>query len=107
MRRRAAGWCSPYVREDFIDGRAIYNAPTLYRRTRQRSQLWQFGLMPEDVGAFLAGYGWQLIEQAGPDYMLEHYVRPAGRNLRASQIEWSAYAQVPSPESRGTPEHAH
>jgi methyltransferase (TIGR00027 family) len=86
-----------YVREDFIDGRSMYDAPGLYRRMRQRSQLWRFGLMPADVPAFLADYGWRVIEQAGPDYLLEHYVRPAGRDLPASQIEWSAYAEIPMP----------
>ncbi len=87
-----------YVREDFIDGRNLYGSPVLYRRTRQRSQLWHFGLMPDDVPAFLANYGWQVIEQAGPDYLLEHYVRPAGRDLPTSQIEWSVYAQLPAPK---------
>jgi methyltransferase (TIGR00027 family) len=83
-----------YVREDFIDGRNMYGASTLYRRTRGRRTLWHSGLMPDEVPAVLAKYGWQVIEQAGPDYLLEHYVRPAGRDLPASQIEWSVYAQL-------------
>jgi O-methyltransferase involved in polyketide biosynthesis len=50
-------------------------------------------MMPEDVEAFLARYGWRLIEQAGPDELMDRYVRPAGRDLETSQIEWSVYAE--------------
>jgi methyltransferase (TIGR00027 family) len=82
-----------YVRADFIDGTNTYGAAGFYRRVRVKSELWKFGLSPEDVGDFLADYGWQLIEQAGPDVFVERYVRPAGRDLTASQIEWSAYAE--------------
>jgi O-methyltransferase involved in polyketide biosynthesis len=65
----------------------------LYKKFRLRSQVWKFGMLPEDVEEFLAGYGWRLIEQAGPDELKDRYVRPAGRNLPASQIEWSVYAE--------------
>jgi methyltransferase (TIGR00027 family) len=82
-----------YVRRDFIEGARLYGAPTLYRRMRQRSQLWKFGLLPEDVAGFLDQYGWRLIDQAGPEEMMARYIRPAGRDLTASQIEWSAYAE--------------
>jgi O-methyltransferase involved in polyketide biosynthesis len=50
-------------------------------------------MLPEDIEGFLAGYGWRLIEQVGPDELMDRYVRPAGRNLTASQIEWSVYAE--------------
>jgi methyltransferase (TIGR00027 family) len=82
-----------YVRRDFIDGINLYGAPMLYGKFRERSQVWKFGMLPEDVEEFLAGYGWRLIEQAGPDELMDRYVRPAGRNLPASQIEWSVYAE--------------
>lgn len=82
-----------YVRSDFIDGTNRYGAESLYRRFRVRSQLWQFGLDPDRVAAFVEPYGWQLVEQAGPDYLAEHYISPAGRNLTASQVEWTAYAE--------------
>lgn len=82
-----------YVRRDFIDGTNLYGTPTLYRRVRRRRQLWHFGLAPEEVESFLAGYGWRLIEQAGPEQLVQRYVEPAGRKLTASQIEWSAYAE--------------
>ena len=81
-----------YVRRDFIDGVNFYGAKQLYRRFRQRQQLWRFGLQPEEVAAFLAGHGWRLVEQLGPEQIVQRYVEPTGRNLTASQVEWSAYA---------------
>lgn len=82
-----------YVRRDFIDGRNRYGTRTLYRNVRERHQLWHFGLEPDEVAGFVGEYGWRLVEQAGPDELVARYVRPAGRNLGASQLEWSAYAE--------------
>ncbi|HME16309.1 MAG TPA: SAM-dependent methyltransferase [Mycobacterium sp.] len=82
-----------YVRRDFIDGVNFYGAEQLYRRFRQRQQLWRFGLQPEEVAAFLDGYGWRLAEQLGPEEIVQRYVEPTGRDLTASQVEWSAYAE--------------
>lgn len=79
-----------YVRKDFIDGRNRYGTRTLYRSVQG---LWHFGLQPDEVEAFVAEYGWRLREQAGPDELVARYVRPTGRELEASQIEWSAYAE--------------
>lgn len=81
-----------YVRRDFIDGVNLYGAERLYRRFRQRQQLWRFGLQPEEVAAFLDRHGWRLLEQLGPEQIMQRYVEPTGRNLTASQVEWSAYA---------------
>ena len=82
-----------YVRDDFISGVNTYGAARFYRRVRVKSEVWKFGLPPDGVEAFLARYGWRLIEQAGPDEFVDRYVRPTGRALTASQIEWSAYAE--------------
>jgi methyltransferase (TIGR00027 family) len=82
-----------YVRRDFIDGTNMHGAAILYKRFRQRQQVWHFGLDPDAISGFLAEYGWRLLEQAGPDYFLDHYIRPTGRNLGASELEWSAYAE--------------
>ena len=81
-----------YVRDDFIDGRNLYDAAVLYKRFRQRRQVWKFGLDPDDVAAFIAAYGWRLVEQARPDYYLRNYLRLAGRDLAVSDLEWTAYA---------------
>jgi methyltransferase (TIGR00027 family) len=82
-----------YVRKDFIDGVNMYGAALLYKRFRQRQQVWKFGMNPDDVAAFVGEYGWRLVEQAGPDYYLRHYIEPTGRDLTASDLEWSAYAR--------------
>jgi methyltransferase (TIGR00027 family) len=80
-----------YVRKDFIDGSNMYDAAVLYKRFRQRRQVWKFGLDPDDVAAFVAEYDWRLVEQAGPGYYVQHYLEPARRNLAASDLEWTAY----------------
>ena len=61
-----------YVRNDFIDGRNMYDAAVLYKRFRQRRKVWRFGLDPDDVSDFVAEYGWRLVEQAGPEYYLHN-----------------------------------
>lgn len=33
--------------------------------------------------------------QAGPDHYVENYIKPSGRDLTASQPEWTAYAEKP------------
>ncbi len=81
-----------YVREDFIDGRNMYRAAVLYKRFRQRRQVWKFGLDPAHVAEFVGAYGWRLVEQAGRDYYMQHYIGPAGRELTATDLEWTAYA---------------
>ena len=82
-----------YVQRDFINGANMYDAAVLYKRFRQRQQVWKFGLDPQDVAAFIGEYGWHLVEQAGPEYYKRNYLEPAGRKLGASQLEWSAYAE--------------
>ena len=82
-----------YVRKDFIDGINLYGAEALYRRFVQRQQLWQFGLPPQEVATFLAGHGWRLSEQAGPDLIVQRYIEPTSRHLTTSPIEWTAYAE--------------
>jgi len=82
-----------YVRRDFIEGTNRYDTRTLYRNVRERRQIWQFGLEPDEVAEFIADYGWRLVEQAGPDELVQRYVEPTGRKLKASQLEWSAFAE--------------
>ncbi|HEY0226950.1 MAG TPA: SAM-dependent methyltransferase [Mycobacterium sp.] len=82
-----------YVQQDFIDGTNRYGTRTLYRTVRQRNQLWHFGLHPDEVAGFIAEYGWRLVEQAGPEELMQRYVEPTGRKLKASELEWSAFAE--------------
>ena len=50
-------------------------------------------LEPGEVDGYVGRFGWHLLEQAGPEFFTERYITPAGRNLTASQIEWTAYAE--------------
>ncbi|PRC48514.1 SAM-dependent methyltransferase, partial [Mycobacterium sp. ITM-2017-0098] len=45
------------------------------------------------VGDLLADYGWRLVEQAGPSYFRDTYIRPTGRDVAASPLEWTALAE--------------
>jgi methyltransferase (TIGR00027 family) len=82
-----------YIRQDFIDGTNTYGADQVYRRFRQRRQVWKSGLVPEQVGDLLADYGWRLVEQAGPSYFRDTYIRPTGRDVVASPVEWTVLAE--------------
>lgn len=81
-----------YVRQDFIDGTNLHGAEAVYRKFRRRRQVWKSGLEPERVEEILRGYGWAVIEQAGPSYYRDLYIRPTGRKISASPIEWTALA---------------
>lgn len=83
-----------YIRRDFIEGTNLYGSKSAYRKFRVKQQLWHFGLHPDEVAAFIAEYGWRLVEQAGPDYFVRHYIEPAGRDSTASRLEWTAYAET-------------
>lgn len=82
-----------YVRQDFLDGVELYGAAPTYKRFRLQRQLWQFGLAPEHVAAFLAEYGWNEVEQLGAQECAMRYVTPSGRALTISEIERSVYAE--------------
>ena len=79
-----------YVRADFVDGTDRYGSDAVYRRFVPH--LWKSGFAPEQLEEILRGYGWRLIEQAGPGYYRDIYIRPTGRPLTASPIEWTALA---------------
>lgn len=82
-----------YVCQDFIDGHNMYGTPWMHRRFVEGSRIWKSGLAPDEIENFLAGYGWRLLEHAGPDYYLQHYTRPAGRTLPVSGLERTVYAE--------------
>lgn len=82
-----------YIRQDFIDGTCLYGAESLYRRFRRRRQVWKSGMVPGLVGDLLAEHGWRLVEQAGPSYYRDTYIRPTGRAMAASPLEWTVLAE--------------
>lgn len=83
-----------YVRKDFLDGRQRYGAEKAYQDFVVKRGLWKFGLNPDDVAGFLAGYGWREIEQLGPDEYRARYPDAAGRSLTPSPIERTVLAEA-------------
>ncbi len=84
-----------HVRQDFIDGTNLYDAQSLHKRFLGPEPLWHYGLDPERLHDHLAEHGWRLIEQVGPGYYRDTYIRPTGRAMTASGIEWMAHAELP------------
>ncbi|HEU4329007.1 MAG TPA: SAM-dependent methyltransferase [Roseiflexaceae bacterium] len=76
-----------YVRKDFIDGINLYGAAPIYQRFRVKQPLWQFGMDPDRVAAFLSEYGWRETEQLGSAEWSARYIQPCGRMLPVSELE--------------------
>jgi methyltransferase (TIGR00027 family) len=81
-----------FVRQDFLDGRQMYGAEAAYRDFVTKSGLWRFGMEPDEVAEFLAGYGWRQLEQLGSAEFRTRYVWPSGRRLPVSEIERTVHA---------------
>jgi methyltransferase (TIGR00027 family) len=81
-----------YVRKSFIDGTNLYGWESGYKRF-VASQVWRFGMEPQMWPAFLADYGWQVVEDVGYDELTARYVAPVGRQLRSTPIERLIYAR--------------
>jgi methyltransferase (TIGR00027 family) len=82
-----------YIRQDFMDGVNLYGAAVAYRRFRVKQPLWRFGMIPEEVAAFLDAYGWREVEQMGGQDFAARYIRPSGREMPVSELERSVYAE--------------
>jgi len=80
------------VRADFLDGSEMYGAEAAFEQFVRKGPLWRFGLAPDQVADFLAGYGWDEAEQLGPAEFTARYLGPAGRDLPVSEIERSVLA---------------
>lgn len=76
-----------FVRRDFLDGTEMFGGEAAYREFVLRRRMWKFGLLPGEVGGFLAPYGWTAREQLGPREYTESYLEPSGRMLPVSEIE--------------------
>jgi O-methyltransferase involved in polyketide biosynthesis len=82
-----------YILQDFIAGRQMYGLEVLYRQTRFRQQLWQFGLEPAEMGAFLESYGWRELEQVECAEYQARYLQPVGRAMPVMAVERAVYAE--------------
>lgn len=81
-----------YVRRDFLEGVPLEGQDVFYRRFVAKHRIWRFGLDPAELSAFLASYGWRVIEAPEPEALARRYIAPTGRALSAMPIERSVYA---------------
>ena len=86
-----------YTPKDFIDGKNFYGQEYLYKKMLVKDKLWLFGLDPDNVDAFLAEYGWRVVEHLGYDELGERYVKPTGRELQSMAIERIISAEKSEP----------
>jgi methyltransferase (TIGR00027 family) len=82
-----------YIVKDFIDGERTYGLERLYQQTRVKKQMWQFGLQPSQVAAFIEEYSWKEFEQVGTDEYRQRYLIPMGRTDAVMEIERTVYAE--------------
>ncbi|WP_210743187.1 class I SAM-dependent methyltransferase [Nocardia cerradoensis] len=75
-----------YVRQEFLDGTELYDAPGLRRRFVDTG-VWRFGLRPAEVAELLSCFGWHEHEQVGRDEYRERYLEPVGRIGPVSPVE--------------------
>jgi O-methyltransferase involved in polyketide biosynthesis len=81
-----------YVRKDFLMGKALYGWESGYKRF-VATEVWLFGMEPEDCVTFLRGYGWRVIEDIGYDELAGRYIEPTGRRLASTPVERIVYAE--------------
>jgi methyltransferase (TIGR00027 family) len=82
-----------YVRKDFLDGITLYGAEGAYLSFVHKKRLWHFGMNPDQVDSFLAGYSWTVREQVGDKEFTARYLEPSGRELPVTDIEQSVHAE--------------
>jgi methyltransferase (TIGR00027 family) len=81
-----------YVRQDFLDGRNIYDSEKFYRDFVSK-KIFIFGMEPEFLPEFIKEYGWRLIEDIGYDELAPKYIKPSGRPLTSTPIERIVFAE--------------
>jgi methyltransferase (TIGR00027 family) len=88
-----SGLVFTFIRRDFLNGQEMYGAQGIYDEAVVKRRLWHFGLPPEDVGEFLAEYGWHEVDQVGRAEYAVRYLKPAGRDESVSELERVVYAE--------------
>lgn len=82
-----------YIRKDFIDGEKMYGLEILYKNTRNRTQLWKFGIEPEMIDTFLNNYSWKRLENVGSAEYQNLYLEPIERKMPVMEIERMVLAE--------------
>lgn len=81
-----------YIRKDFLDGRVMYGWENIYKKY-VKDKIWLFGMDPEELPAFLGGYGWKIVEHVGYEELAERYIKPTGRELSSTPVERIVFAK--------------
>jgi len=76
-----------------MDGENTYGLERLYRQTRGKKPIWDFGLQPAQVAAFIGEYSWKVLEQVGAGEYRQRYLIPIGRTDAVMEIERMVYAE--------------
>jgi len=82
-----------YVRKDFLDGKALHGLEAFHKKIVVKDKVWLFGIAPDELAAWLEGYGWRVLEHVGYADLTERYVAPTGRDLGCTPIERLVYAE--------------
>ncbi len=82
-----------YVTKEFLDGTDTHGQDKLRVRYVTKEKLWLWGMDPDAVAAFLARYGWRIVEHPTYADLAQKYVAPTGRNLTSTPIERMVYAE--------------
>ena len=82
-----------YIVKDFMDGENTYGLERLYRQTRGKKPMWDFGLLPAQAAAFIGEYSWKVLEQVGAGEYRQRYLIPIGRTDAVMEIERMVYAE--------------
>ena len=82
-----------YVLKDFLDGTDTHGQDELRKKYVTKETLWLWGLDPDAVSDFLAGFGWRIVEHPTYAELSERYIAPTGRRLASTPIERIVYAE--------------
>jgi methyltransferase (TIGR00027 family) len=90
-----------YVHRSALDHPASFpDAEKLLRSLAKIGEPWTFGLLPEEVSAFLQDTGLRLRQDVGSGEYRAQFMGPRGRHLKGYQFYRVAVADVPAPQDR-------
>jgi methyltransferase (TIGR00027 family) len=90
-----------YVHRSALDHPASFSdAEKLLRSLEKIGEPWTFGLLPEEVSAFLQGTGLRLRQDVGSCDYRAQFMGPRGRHMKGYEFYRVAVADVPAPQDR-------
>lgn len=76
-----------YVLKDFLEGKNMYGAKSLYERFVVKEGVWLFGFDPGTLPDFVGRYGWKVLEDVGTSEFTARYLTPTDRTGAIAEIE--------------------